>query len=455
MDALRAPERAERQHARKVTNIARNLRAHPAGTPLSLRKKSVAHQVPKRNDLRRYDAKLDLSDLDEILDIDVAGRTCTAEPGVTFERLVARTLPLGLVPIVVPELRTITIGGAVAGCSLESMSFEHGGFHDTCLEYEVVTSTGEVLTCTRTNENKLVFEMIHGSFGTLGVLTRLKFKLVPAKPFVRVEYETHPTLAEYRAAIRRHADLRDVDFMDGIIHSPSKHVLSLGRFVSSAPYTNRYDWMKVYYRSTAERSEDYLRTIDYFYRYDNGVTNPTPRSAVARLLFGKFLHSTELLRLADKLHHLISADRPQVTLDTFIPMSRAEEFLRWYERQIGYYPLWCVPYRRVHDYEWLTDEFWRTLDDDMFLDLAIYGMRQPKGRNIYKEIEDELPNVHGTKTLISYNYYDPETFWSMWNRDNYLAVKRRTDPKGLFRDLYDKTCRAPLGLPDLGLNKAA
>ena len=40
---------------------------------------------------------------------------------------VAATLPHGLAPYVVPELETITIGGAVSGCSLESMSFEVGG----------------------------------------------------------------------------------------------------------------------------------------------------------------------------------------------------------------------------------------------------------------------------------------------------------------------------------------
>src|SRR5690606_25703242 len=106
------------------------------------------------------DDKIDVSDLDEILAIDVEGRTCTAEPGVTFEDLVAATLPHGLVPIVVPELRTITVGGAVSGCSIESMSFVHGGFHDTCLEYEVITADGRVLRCTPDNEHALVFQMM-------------------------------------------------------------------------------------------------------------------------------------------------------------------------------------------------------------------------------------------------------------------------------------------------------
>ncbi len=85
-----------------------------------------------------------------------------------------------LVPIVVPELKTITIGGAVAGCSLESMSFKRGGFHDNCLEYEIITAEGNILTCTPENENNLIFQMVHGTFGTLGIISKLKFQLIPA-----------------------------------------------------------------------------------------------------------------------------------------------------------------------------------------------------------------------------------------------------------------------------------
>src|SRR5689334_4366667 len=172
-------------HARKLERVVEQLRAHTAampGTPVSFKKKAVAHQVPKRNDKRHTDRKIDVTDLDEILEIDPIRMTCTAEPGVTFDALVDETSKYGLVPTVVPELKTITVGGAVAGCSLESMSFVYGGFHDSCLEYEVVTAKGDILRCTPTNEHSLVFQMIHGSFGTLGVLTKLKFGLVPAKP---------------------------------------------------------------------------------------------------------------------------------------------------------------------------------------------------------------------------------------------------------------------------------
>lgn len=439
-------EDAER-HRAKVGRIAEQLRTRRSTRPLSLRKKAVSHVVPKRNDAWYSDDKVDIGDLDAILSIDVAARTCTAESGVTFRRLVEETLRYGLVPTVVPELATITVGGAVSGCSLESMSFRHGGFHDSCLEYEVITAKGDVLHCTPENEHRQIFEMMHGSFGTLGIVSKLTFRLVPAKPYVRIRYETYATLAEYLAAIERHYRAVDVDFMDGIIHGPDRYVLSVGTFVDEAPYTNRYDWMKVYYRSTATRTEDYLRTPDYFFRYDRGVTNVHPKSALGRLLFGKLLDSSTVLRIAQKLRRfLLPSEQPDVTVDLFIPLSRITEFMEWYRGAIDFFPLWCVPYRRVRRYEWIAPQHLEGIDDELFIDLAIYGLRQPQGRNYYREIEEELLRIGGIKTLISYNYYEEEEFWKIWNRSAYDAVKKITDPDNVFRDLFTKTCLASRGL---------
>src|SRR4051812_36814835 len=63
-------EPALARHARKTERIARQLRSHPAGVPVSLRKRAVSHQVPKAGDLKYSDAKIDVRDLDEILEVD-------------------------------------------------------------------------------------------------------------------------------------------------------------------------------------------------------------------------------------------------------------------------------------------------------------------------------------------------------------------------------------------------
>jgi len=151
-------------------------------------------------------------------------------------------------------------------------------------------------------------------------LTRLTFKLVPARRFVHLVYEKHGSVADYLTAIRGHVARGDLDFMDGIIHTTTECVLAVGRFVDEAPYTSRYDWMKIYYQSTRHRAEDYLTTPDYFFRYDRGVTNVRPRSLLGRFLFGRFLSSNEMLRIAEKIHWLLPHERPTSrSTSSFLP----------------------------------------------------------------------------------------------------------------------------------------
>jgi FAD/FMN-containing dehydrogenase len=430
-------------HPRKVERIAADLRRQRHG-PVSLRKKTVSHQVPKAGDLKYSDRGIDVGDLDRILEIDPARRICVAEPGVTFVDLVAATLEHGLVPVVVPEFKTITVGGAVAGGSIESTSFRYGGFHDTCVAYEVITARGEVLTCTP-DDDPLLFHMMHGAFGTLGILSRLSFRLMPAAPFVHVTYERQRGLQDYLAAIAAHTSSNDADFVDGLIHTPDEHVLSVGRFTAEAPYHNRYDWLKVYPASTRTRTEDYLRTPDYFFRYDRGITQVRPRSFVGRLLLGKFLGSSRTLRLAEHLRRFLPRRPPTVIADLLLPFGRVPDFFDWYRREIDFFPLWCVPYTPPARYPWLSDAFHACAGDGLFLDVAIYGLRQ-HGRDYHALLEQKLLELGGMKSLITHNDYCEADFWRVFNRSNYERIKARTDPDNLFRDLYDKTCRAARGL---------
>ena len=137
----------EDAHSGKVAAIAWQLRSgNGSRRSLALKKNSVAHLVPNARDRRFAKPKLDLRALNAIVEINEQDMTCTAESGVAFSDLVKATLARGLIPLTVPELKTITIGGAVSGCSVESMSYRYGGFHDSCLEYEVLLGSGDIKT---------------------------------------------------------------------------------------------------------------------------------------------------------------------------------------------------------------------------------------------------------------------------------------------------------------------
>jgi len=59
--------------------------------------------------------RLDVHDFNHILQVDPAAAWVDAEGMTPYENLVLATLACGVMPTVVPQLKTITLGGAVAG----------------------------------------------------------------------------------------------------------------------------------------------------------------------------------------------------------------------------------------------------------------------------------------------------------------------------------------------------
>ncbi len=430
-------------HLDRVLRVAGDVTARTGGVA-SLKKASVSHFVPDPRDPRHRDQKIDVSDLNHILSIDVERKRCVAEPGVTFRELVEATLAHGLAPRMVPELETITIGGAVAGCAVESMAHRWGGFHDNCVEYEVVTGTGDIVRCSREHDCEL-FEMMHGSYGTLGIITELTFELTLASPFVKMEYVAFSKWRDFHAAMRRATRDPEIDFVDAIVHAKDELVLCIGRFVGSAPETSSYRADEIYYLSTAKRREDHLTTLDYFFRYDTDChwtasSLPFMRTRLGRRLLGRFmLGSTNLLEWSEALRPIFKLqNNPPVVTDLFIPDEAADAFYEWYEQAVAFYPLWIVPYRMERRYPWIRQDHAAA---GMYLDFAIYGAPG----ELSKQLEELTLVAKGIKTLISRNHYDQTTFARIYDCERYARIKRRMDPNNLFRTVYEKMVRDQLG----------
>src|SRR4029079_19486068 len=131
---------------------------------------------------------LDVSGLTGVLEVDAAARTAEVQGMCTYEDLVDATLPHGLIPLVVPQLRTMTLGGAVTGLGIESTSLRSGLPHESVLEMDVFTGAGEVVTATPDNEHADLFATFPNSYGSLGYATRLRIELEPVAPGVALRH---------------------------------------------------------------------------------------------------------------------------------------------------------------------------------------------------------------------------------------------------------------------------
>ncbi len=281
------------QHAEATRHLLEQYAAIPPGEPVRLAKRT-SNLFRARADSTR--PGLDVSGLDQVISVDPEARTADVQGMTTYEALVDATLPHGLMPLVVPQLKTITLGGAVTGLGIESSSYRNGLPHESALEIEILTGAGEVVVATPDGEHADLFRTFPNSYGTLGYALRIKIELEPVHAYVKLRHIRFNDLDEVQAAIARIVDSGEhageaVDFIDGTVFSPTEAYLSLGSWADAAPYTSDYTGQQIYYRSIQRRSVDFLTIKDYLWRWDTdwfwcsrafGAQNPQAASGLAQ-----------------------------------------------------------------------------------------------------------------------------------------------------------------------------
>lgn len=168
--------------------------------------------------------KLPLREFNQVVNVDTERQLVEVEGMTTYENLVEETLKYGFMPAVVPELKTITIGGAATGIGIEATSFNYGFVHETIEEMEILTGDGKIVTARRDNEYQDLFRGFPNSYGTLGYALKIVAKIIPVKKFARVKHlhlnsadDFFKTISELCVIARRSQDRRSNLPANGIL----------------------------------------------------------------------------------------------------------------------------------------------------------------------------------------------------------------------------------------------
>ena len=431
-------------YERAVADLRAQLVAFPADAPVRLGKRT-SNLFRGRTTARH---RLDVSAFSGVLSVgdgyaDVLGMT-------TYEDLVDATLEHGQMPLVVPQLKTITLGGAVSGVGIESSSFRHGSPHESVLEMDVLTGDGQVITCSR-DEHPDLFFGFPNSYGTLGYALRLRIELEQVHPYVHLRHVRCASVADAVEVMRQPA----ADFVDGTWFGPDEVYVTLGTWADAAPEVSDYTGMSIYYRSLQQREEDWLTVRDYLWRWDTdwfwcsrafGVQNPAVRRWVPR----RYLRSDVWWRLvAFERRHQWKAqwdrrhgqpEREEVIQDVEVPIDRLVEFMTVFAREIPIEPVWFCPLRhRSADDVW---DLYRLDAETLYVNVGFWSSvplepgEDPTTHN--RLIESLVDELGGRKSLYSRSFYTPEHFWRLYNGPAYDALKRTYDPQGRLLDLYAK-----------------
>ena len=331
-------------HERAVQALLDSYRRIPAGAGVRLAKRTSNLFRPRA---QAVGPGLDVTALDGVVSIDTAARTADVQGMCTYENLVAATLPKGLVPLVVPQLRTITLGGAVTGLGIESTSFRNGLPHESVLELDVVTGAGDLVTVTPHGEHADLFRGFPNSYGTLGYSVRLRIELEEVAPYVETRNVRFAGLDELEAAIG--AVVRDgawdgerVDFLDGVVFSATESYLVLGAWAHDVPSLSDYTGQEIYYRSLRDRGRDALTVHDYLWRWDVdwfwcskafGAQNPAlrkvwPASRRRSDVYHRIVGLENRYGVAARIDAWRGKPaRERVVQDVEVPVSRTADFL--------------------------------------------------------------------------------------------------------------------------------
>jgi FAD/FMN-containing dehydrogenase len=431
-------------HAAKRASLAQSLKA--GAGPVALAKETSNLFRDREAGARR---RLDVRGFNQVLS--VKEDFVEAEGMIPYEDLTSACLAHGVMPAVVPQLKTITLGGAVAGVGIESSSHRQGLVHDTMLELDVLLGDGSVVNCSAHNAHSDLFFGFPNSYGTLGYALRVKAKTIPVKKYVRLSHLPFTNGRSYFQELQRILQSGDADFVDGTVFSPQQMFITLGRFTDSAPYTSDYTYEKIYYRSIAGKREDYLTVSDYLWRWDTDwfwcsknvlAQNPLVRRIYGRSRLGSKTY-TRIMRwnsrvgVTKKLERVLGLHSESVIQDVDIPISRAAEFLDFYSKEIQLWPQWICPIgvKESRFVLYPVKPGWYV--NFGFWDVKRTRAAYPPGY-FNRLIEEKVNELGGIKSLYSDSYFPERQFNQRYGGAAYDALKKKYDPNGAFPRLYDK-----------------
>jgi len=386
--------------------------------------------------------KLNVRDFTNVININDDEKTVEVEGMTTFEALVDATLEHNFVPTVAPELKSITIGGAISGIGIESSSFKYGFVHETVLEMDVLTGTGEIITCSPEHHSDL-FYAIPNSYGTLGYVLRAKLMLTPSKPYVEITRKKYTDYEKYIEANKQTAiEARakgTYDYVDGLIFHKDEMYLMPARFVDETPFLSDYTYLDIYYKSM-HKERDYLPTKDYIFRYDTdwfwAARSIGLENRLLRRLFGrKRLRSDVYYKILkwEKKHKIFTTIQAMLghRFETFIqdaevPAHQAAEFIEWFHRNItDHRPLTIgavIPYSPTAKFTLFPMN-----PKETYMNIGYYASVPTEKEDGYynRLFEKKLIQLGAKKMMYSASHYTKEEFWQIFNKEAYDKLKKK------------------------------
>ncbi|MFQ5979906.1 MAG: FAD-binding protein [Candidatus Heimdallarchaeota archaeon] len=390
---------------------------------------------------------IDVSHLNRVIHINDKEQFALVEPNVPMDKLVDETLHHQLIPPVVMEFPGITVGGGIQGGAGESSSFRWGGFHEICEEYEIILGNGAVISASP-EQNSDLFYGTACSYGSLGIISLAKMKLIPAKKFVHLRYHRVRSFQEAIDLIDR-ISKENIGYLDGIMFKRDLGVVMVGDLTnySSLPVKTfrkaRDEWFYLHAQKVAKNHDEWEELIpirDYLFRYDRGAfwvgqypfRGRLPFNRITRAIFNPLLNTRTMYGIL----HASEVSKNFVIQDISLPKETVRQFMDWVDKKLHIYPLWICPLKPGKN-DRLSPAY---IETDLVVNIGVWG-KIPVNADFLKanrRLEETARKLGGRKVLYAHTYYSKEDFWEIYDSDWYERLRSSYNADLVFPDIYSK-----------------
>ncbi len=397
--------------------------------------------------------RLSLGEFNHVIVLDRAARTVEVEGLTTYETLVRYCLEHGFLPLVAPELKHITVGGATVGIGIESTCYRYGFVHDGLREADVLLPGGQIVTARADNEHADLFDALPNSYGTLGYILRAKIALHRASRYVHLHVEKFRNAAKYLEAMRVATESPDLQFVEGLFFQDNRYFLMTGRFVDKVPHCDDIVRRSVFYRLVETRRDIYLKTFDYIFRYDPDWFWNVPETGFFNLFRRyapeRWRNSAFYTRYVATKRKALGAlgvrdDRTEPLIqDWEVPWGHGEELIRFAidNVDLGARPWAAVPIKSPRQ-----PTLYPIKPNELYFNLGCYcQVQRPDGMepsHYTKILDRKCFDLGGIKMLYSSSFLGEAEFDALYNGAAYKKLKAKYDAAGNAQTLYKKVAMA-------------
>lgn len=448
------------------------LRLTHSGAPVTLDQTGNAASLfgHGRLEYHRRHGRLNIAKLSGVIDFDSATGVLRVGAKTDFKLLTRFLLPQGFIPPVVPEVDSVTVGGAIAGLVMESSSFRYGFLHNAVVAMDVLLANGTVVSCSRTEHPELFAALPH-SYGTLGYVLSASLQAVPAERDVLVTLREYPSIKEAVDDMSLAMQEPSVDFVDGLIFGQERAVSITASMVPSVPSVPSLGaavvlpddgrfvdilQKKLEERPAGQRDVSFvMSTFDYLYRWDCDIFWSTRRVDVlgqpdVRKVLGRAFLRSKILwhfgRRARDAKEFVSrlvwqlvgergvevGFRPpteRIIQDLGVRLDQVPSFAKGLE-QHGELPFWMCPVRVVAG----EQPLFPLPDVEHIMDVACFGAVPCGGlEDLYhnKGIDRWLAEFDGQKAFYSDVTFSREYLYQKYAGAKYDQLKAQLDPNSV------------------------